>query len=157
LPTLYLVHTLLFLLLMAFLVFLGTEVLEARHLLLRGAIFLVVAIFAIATCFLGFLRGGVSARLRKLYAGVSLLFLFSMIAVQVSRAIEVYPEMRRVQRVTEWFMPKLNRLAWWEGIRGPMHDFEYLVATIVILVIVFIGFVLALRKSRRDGEPSSSP
>jgi predicted Co/Zn/Cd cation transporter (cation efflux family) len=156
LPTLYLIHTLLFLLLMAFLVFLGTEVLEARHLLLRGAIFLVVAIFAIATCFLGFLRGGVSARLRKLYAGVSLLFLFSMIAVQVSRAIEVYPEMRRVQRVTEWFVPKLNRLAWWEGIRGPMHDFEYLVATIVILVIVLIGFVLALRKSA-DGGSSLSP
>ena len=155
-PTLYLVQTLLFLLLMASLVFLGTEVLEARHLLLRGAIFLVVAIFAVATCFLGFLRGGVSPRLRRFYAGVSCLFLFSMIAVQVSRAIAIYPEMRRVQRVTEWFMPKLNRLAWWEGIRGPMHDFEYLVVTIVILVMVLIGFVLALRKSG-DGGPSSSP
>lgn len=154
-PTLYLVHTLLFLLLMALLVFLGTEVLEARHLLLRGAIFLVVGIFAIASCFLGFLRGGVSARLRRLYAGVCFLFLLSMIAVQVSRAIALYPEMLRVQRATEWFMPKTNRFAWWEGIRGPMHDFEYLVATIVILVIVLIGFALALRKSRAGGTSPS--
>ena len=154
-PTLYLIHTLLFLLLMAFLVFLGTEVLEARHLLLRGAIFLVVAIFAIASFFLGFLRDGVSARLRSFYAGVCFLLLFSMIALQVSRAIALYPEMRRVQRVTEWFMPKLNRLAWWEGIRGPMHDFEYLVATILILVIVLIGFTLALR--RRAGGTSTTP
>ena len=155
-PTLYLVHTLLFLLLMAFLVFLGTEVLEARHLLLRGTIFLVVAIFAIATCFLGILRGGVSTRLRRLYAGVSFLFLFSMIAVQVSRAIALYPEMRRLQRATELFMPKLNRLAWWKGIRGPMHDFEYLIATILILVIVLIGFVLVLRKSS-GGKASANP
>ncbi|MFQ5457346.1 MAG: hypothetical protein ACE5FC_02675 [Myxococcota bacterium] len=154
-PALYLVHALLFLILMAFLVFLGTEVLEARQLLLRGAIFLVAAIFATATCFLGLLRGGVSARLRKTYGAVACLFLFSMIAVQASRAVDVYPAMRRVQRATEWFVPKLNRMAWWEGIRGPMHDFEYLVATIAILLLTLIGFALALRRSGGVGGSSS--
>jgi len=157
LPTLYLVQSILFLLLLAFLVFLGTEVVEARQLLLRGAIFLVAAIFALASGFLGLLRGGATARLRRIYGGVSFLFLFSMMAVQLSRAIEVYPEMRRVQRVTEWFVPRLNRRAWWEGLRGPLHDFEYLVATLVVLLLVAVGFALALRRSAGDAAPPGPP
>lgn len=154
-PTFYLVQSLLFLLLLAFLVFLGTEVLEARQLLLRGAIFLVAAVFALSSAYLGLLRQGATVRLRRIYGGVSLLFLFSMMAVQISRAIEVYPEMRRVQRMTDWFMPRLNRRAWWEGLRGPLHDFEYLLATLLILLLLVIGFALILRRSRRPAPDPS--
>jgi hypothetical protein len=151
LPTFYLVQSLLFLLLLSFLVFLGTEVVDARQLLLRGAIFLVAAIFTLVTGFLGLLRGGATARLRRVYGGVSVLFLLSMIAVQVSRAISVYPKFRQTQRMTELFVPRLNRGAWWEGTRGPLHDFEYLVATLVILLLVSIGFALALRRAGGEG------
>ncbi len=154
-PTLYLIQSVLFLLLLTFLVFLGTEVTEARQLLLRGAIFLVAAVFAMASCYLGLLRDGATARLRRIYGGVSILFLVSMLAVQISRAIEVYPEMKRVQRMTEWFIPRLNRLAWWEGLRGPLHDFEYLIVTVAILLLVTIGFSLALRRSLGAPAPTA--
>ena len=153
-PTLYLVQSLLFLLLLAVVVFQGTDVSEVRHLVMRAALFLVAAVFALVTSALGLARGGAAGRLRPLYAGVSFLFLFAMITVQLSRAIAVYPEMRRVQRVTEWFVPQLNRRAWWEGIRGPVHEFEYLVCTLVLLLLLTAGFALALRRASRRVPPS---
>jgi hypothetical protein len=132
---------------MAVLVFQGTEVSEVRHLLMRGALFLTAAIFALATSALGLARGGAAGRLRRPFAAVSFLFLLAMFAVQLARAVAVYPEMRRVQRMTEWFVPRLNRLAWWEGIRGPLHDFEYLVATLVVLLLLAAGLAIALRRA----------
>jgi hypothetical protein len=149
LPTLYIVQSLLFLLLLAVIVFQGTEVIEVRHLLMRGALFLTAAIFALATSALGLARGGAAGRLRRPYAVVSFLFLLAMMAVQLTRAVAVYPEMRRVQRLTEWFVPRMNRLAWWEGIRGPMHDFEYLVTTLLVLLLLALGLAIALRRASR--------
>jgi hypothetical protein len=153
LPILFLAQSLLFLILLAFLVFLGTEVSEARQLILRGAIFIVVGFLWLFTAAIGFFRGEATGRLRRFYGGVSLTFLFSLIAVQVWRAVAVYPKARRVRWITEWYIPRTNREAWWEGVRGPLHEFEYLVATLIVLAILLVVFLFVLRWRPKQDAP----
>jgi hypothetical protein len=149
-PALYLAQSLLFLILLAFLVFLGTEVSQVGQLVMRGALFLVSALFFLFTAWIGLARGGISSGLRRIYAGVSFLFLLILAAVQGTRAIEIYPRARRTERVTDWF-PMLKRRAWWEEVRGPLHEFEYLLATLAILLIALAVFLIALRRLPRRG------
>ena len=154
-PALYLAQSLLFLILLAFLVFLGTEVSQVGQLVMRGAVFLVAGLFFLFTAWIGLARGGISDALRRIYAAVSILFLLILAAVQGSRALEVYPRARRTERVTDWF-PALKRRAWWEELRGPLHEFEYLLATLAILLIALVVFVIALRRLPRRGPRTES-
>ena len=97
-PTVFLTQSLLFFVLLAILTFLGTEVSEVRHLLMRGAIFLVAAVFVFVTAALGLARGGAIGRLRAIYGGAAFLFIATLFAVQASRAVKIYPEVEQVRR-----------------------------------------------------------
>lgn len=145
-PSFFLAQSLFFLILLAFLVFLGTEVSAARQLVMHTALFFVVGLLWLFTAAIGLARRETTDRLRRSYGGVSLLFLCSLIAVQASRAVHVYPKARQVKRITEWFIPRTNREAWWQGIRGPLHEFEYLIATLIVLVALLGAFLLVLRR-----------
>ena len=144
-PALYLAQSLLFLVLIAFLVFLGTEVRDVGALVMRGAIFVVSAIFFLSTALLGMARGGARGTLGRVYGAVAVMFLTSMTAVQATRAVAIHPKTRRVETLTEWF-PALRRQAWWQEVRGPIHEFEYLLATGAVLLILLVIFVIAWRR-----------
>jgi hypothetical protein len=155
LPALYLAQSLLFLVLLSFLVFLGTEVRDVGALVMRGAIFLVAAIFFLGTALLGLARGGARGAVGRVYGTVSVLFLLSMTAVQAGRAVAIYPKTRRVETITEWF-PALKRRAWWEQVRGPIHEMEYLLATGALLLIILVIFIAAWRRlAPRGASPQS--
>ena len=152
-PTVYLAQSLLFLVLLSFLVFQGTEVNEVPQLLLRAAIFLVGTLFTLATAALGLARGGAPGRLRRIYGSVAFLFIIAMFSLQLSRAMATFPEVRRVRRWMEWFIPLDNWRAWWDKAPGIIHEFEYLVLTLLILLLLAIGLAISLRRGlRRSAE-----
>jgi hypothetical protein len=154
-PALYLAQSLLFLVLLSFLVFLGTEVHDVGDLLMRGAIFAVSGLFFACTALLGLARGGARGTLGRVYGAVTVLFLLSMTAVQAGRAVAIYPSARRVERLTDWF-PTLRRRAWWEEVRGPIHELEYLLATGAVLLILLLIFLAAWRRLPPRGASSQS-
>lgn len=154
-PALYLAQSLLFLVLLSFLVFLGTQVHDVGELVMRGAIFLVSATFFMCTASLGLARGGARGVLGRIYGAASILFLLSMIAVQAGRAVAIYPKARRVESITDWF-PTLRRRAWWEEVRGPIHELEYLLATGAVLLILLLIFLVAWRRLPPRGGPPES-
>ncbi len=154
-PALYLAQSLLFLVLIAFLVFLGTEVQDVGALLMRGAIFAVSALFFICTALLGMARGGARGVLGRIYGTVMVIFLASMTAVQATRAVGIYPKTRRVERIADWF-PALRRQAWWQEVRGPIHEFEYLLATGAVLLVLLVIFLIAWRRLPARGASSET-
>ena len=154
-PALYLAQSVLFLVLLSFLVFLGTNVHDVGDLVMRGAIFIVSAIFFLCTAFLGLARGGARGNLGRVYGAVGTLFLLSMTAVQAVRAMAIYPRARQVESITDWF-PTLRRRAWWEEVRGPIHELEYLIATGAVLLVLLVIFLIAWRRlSPRGPSPES--
>ena len=152
---LYLAQSLLFLVLLSFLVFLGTDVRAVGDLVMRGAIFIVSAIFFLCTALLGLARGGARGTVGRVYGAVGVLFLLAMTAVQAGRAVAVYPKARRVEHITDWF-PALRRRAWWEEVRGPIHELEYLVATGAVLLILLLVFLIAWRRLPPRGPSPES-
>jgi hypothetical protein len=83
------------------------------------------------------------------------LFLLAMTAVQAGRAVAIYPKARRVERITDWF-PTLRRRAWWEEVRGPIHELEYLLVTGAVLLILLVIFLAAWRRLPPRGAPPQS-